>query len=378
MASKISLLCSFFCLITFFLEAQTAGYFVESRFLQRLVWVKDDYARRYEVVIEREENETHRQHLREFTNENFIIVSLSPGKYRYRVIPYDFLDRPRQTSQWMNIEIMPLLDPRVEDISPSVLYPREDAVHTITVTGTNISPDAKIYLRRLGGDTVIPIEINIGEDGTSAELQFENSRFTSGEYEIVIINPGGQETSSAGIVFDPKPEHSPSGFFGALQPRFAAYITAAWIPLLPVYGEDFGLDFLVSPCAAIRFGIVSVNLNPINAGLELTAGWYTFETLINSEDAAYNTLMLELNLITKKPLTNQAMAVCFRLGAGFSFMLDAEAPELRDKINVNMGVSFQWLILKPLSFELGLDYAHLFKESPSGAFRPWFSLGLQF
>jgi len=62
----------------------------EPRSVQRLTWVGDRYATRYEVIIEKDEDGKYTRTLQEFTTDFFIEVSLPPGKYRFQVIPYDF------------------------------------------------------------------------------------------------------------------------------------------------------------------------------------------------------------------------------------------------------------------------------------------------
>jgi hypothetical protein len=78
----------------------------EIRFTQRLTWTGDEYARRYEVVIEREEGGGYRELVREFTTELFFEVSLLPGKYRCCVITHDFLDQPGEASEWRYMEVL--------------------------------------------------------------------------------------------------------------------------------------------------------------------------------------------------------------------------------------------------------------------------------
>jgi len=45
--------------------------------------------------------------LSEFTSSNYLNVSIISGKYRFRIIPHDILDRPIEASasDWVNIEI---------------------------------------------------------------------------------------------------------------------------------------------------------------------------------------------------------------------------------------------------------------------------------
>jgi hypothetical protein len=83
----------------------------ENRFIQRLTWSEDEYARRYEVVIEKEEEGEYRGLFRELSTVLFIKVPLLPGKYRCQVITHDFLNRPGPVPEWKYIEVLAARDP---------------------------------------------------------------------------------------------------------------------------------------------------------------------------------------------------------------------------------------------------------------------------
>jgi len=87
----------------------------DARLTQRFSWVGGEYALRYEVIFERIENGVNIFALREFTVSHYIEVSLHPGEYRFRVIPYDILDRPAQGSDWRYIEILRIPEPETEE-----------------------------------------------------------------------------------------------------------------------------------------------------------------------------------------------------------------------------------------------------------------------
>jgi len=77
----------------------------------RIAWTRDDYALRYEVLIEKEENNKYSPALREFTEEPFLFISLPPGNYRLRVIPYDFRDIPGEGTGWKNFKVLAVTTP---------------------------------------------------------------------------------------------------------------------------------------------------------------------------------------------------------------------------------------------------------------------------
>jgi hypothetical protein len=115
------------------LFAQNSGYFYDSisgetRFIQRLTWSEDEYAQRYELIIEKEEGE-YRGLFQEFTTALFIQVFLLPGKYRCMVITHDFLDRPGPVPEWKYIEVA-VMDPEAVDYEQNHLTDDIELVHS--------------------------------------------------------------------------------------------------------------------------------------------------------------------------------------------------------------------------------------------------------
>jgi len=110
----------FFCLANFlFGQEENTGI------KHRISWTRDDYALRYEVLIEKEEDNEYSPALREFTEEPFIFVSLPPGNYRLRVIPYDFRDIPGEGTRWKNFKVLAITTPDSESEPESRLVMEE-------------------------------------------------------------------------------------------------------------------------------------------------------------------------------------------------------------------------------------------------------------
>jgi len=93
----------------------------------RIAWTRDEYALRYEAVIEREEDNDYSLVLREFTEEPFIYFSLPPGNYRLRVITYDFRDIPNEGTKWKNFVILAAAD---TDSEPQLVIDDEEDIAT--------------------------------------------------------------------------------------------------------------------------------------------------------------------------------------------------------------------------------------------------------
>jgi hypothetical protein len=396
-----------------FIQAQL-GFYAELRFVQRLAWIGDEYVLRYEVVIEKEEEGRFREQHREFTDMSFIEVSLSPGKYRYRVIPYDFLNRPAAGSDWVSFEVYAALMPELYNALPVYIYLSENAVHTLNISGRNLAPDAEIELRRPGYAPVVPINKNILSDGSQARLFFNNDQLFSGVYEVLVRNPGGLETRGGAIIVsyadpvvaieEPEPVtqiEEPEQIVQVREPESVvrneatpvqrvppkllnidnAYFGVAWMPLFPLYGEGnwfYEQNFALAGASA-RFGLSS-NLGFIYFGLELAGSWYAYDT--DSGYMSMHFMSLGINLLAQKWFFEERLAVVFRIGGGTSIFLSGNEKELNKSTGapmyIDLGVSFLWLLNKSLFLELGVDYYHWFTDSPSGCFRPWIGMGIKF
>jgi len=137
------------------LWAQNRRYVTEQRFIQRLVWVGDEYAFRYEVVIERNEGEGYYEFKRESTTSSALVISLPLGDYRYRVTPYDYLDQPGESSDWVTLDVV--APPIILDEIPEPPAPREPKKQNVIV-GAMWAPIYPIdgRIREIFGKEFIP------------------------------------------------------------------------------------------------------------------------------------------------------------------------------------------------------------------------------
>jgi hypothetical protein len=370
------------------LWAQNSGYFLdtsgeEPRFVQRLSWNEEEYVLQYEVVIEKEGDGEYREFLREFTTAIFIEVSLLPGKYRCHVIPYDFLDQPGEEYEWMYFEVLTALYPEVGDtlfeLSHSGTdFQHEDTIYTMRISGMNMIPGAEIYLRTPDGEHIVPSDVYVNEDGSEVQLFFDKDQLIPGDFELIVRNPGGLETSKGGIVFAP-PEPAEE----TVSPKkIELFVSAAWMPLFPIYYEDeprLSGEKLFPAGAVVRFGVISSKQNALSLGLELAVSWYSFAS---DGQGMVQFFSPGLNFLVQKWLPSERAALTFRLGAGYGVQFPGNDsavsfPDLHS-VNTNIGISCLWLVMKHWYIETGIDYVHWFSEYPSGCLRPWIGMGLRF
>jgi hypothetical protein len=284
---KLVLLCSLLIAhCSFVLYAQDEG-----RSVQRLSWTGDEYARRYEVIIEKEEEREYRELLREFTSALFIDVSLSPGKYRCLVITYDFLNQRGGGSEWMYIEVL--------------AHPDSDG----------LLPD--FFLSDI--DSGLPVDINA----------------------------------------DNEPAY-----------KVDMFLSAAWMPSFTIYqkGNRFSGQNLSLASVMGCFGVLWDIPYYFNPGLELAVSYSFFDA---DSDGQAHLLTFGLNLLLLRWLPGEAMALTFRLGAGYNVLL----PDDGGAVHTNMGISFLIFVMDHLYLEAGLGYAYWFSTPPANIFRPWIGMG---
>jgi len=307
---RVTLIALFFLVIAPQLRAQDSE---ESRFF-RLAWTGDDYALRFEVVIEKEEEDgEYRKILQEFTDTCFIEITLPLGKYRFNVTPYDFLELPGEASQWLDFE--------VHQLTPEVLEPEPEP-----------------------------------------ELEPEPEP----EPELKPFEP------------EPEPEH-----IIETPGLFHMYLSAAWMPLLPVYYGGQNQFFGKSPSFAgadIRFGVFYSGFGSINTGLEVEGSWYMFNAAFDGgKDSSHHAISAGINLVAQKRPLNRSIALTFRMGAGLAFLPGiGESVSLEHSFFTNIGVSFQIYISELIYIETGIEHNNWFTKEPSGCLKPCLGIGFQF
>jgi hypothetical protein len=396
---RVTLLGALLLLPALFIQAQTEPL----RFVHRLTWTRDASVIRYEVVVEREDAGVYREMYRGFTESSFLEYSFPPGRYRFRVTPYDYLHRAAPTSAWMNFEVRLALVPELDHALPVYLYLDDDATHALDLSGKNLHPDAEIVLRHSGGAAIVPNTKVIHPDGSSAWLFFNNDQLTPGEYEVHIRNPGGYETRGRTIIVmqpepiivqieEPEPEPEPEVKIEEPEPvpppapvRVAGpfpnkFLSLALMPVFPVHGEEsrfFDQDNTLLG-VAIRMG-VRARPNTLSFGAELVSSWHAFSTPSNRL-AHFSTL--ELNFLAQKWFPNEIMAVTFRAGGGYTLFMPDNSGIYSyldwSYFHANTGLSFLWLINDRLFMEAGMDYSFWFTKDPAGVLRPWVGVGWRF
>jgi hypothetical protein len=369
-------------------QEREAGYYVEEtgggpRFVQRFSWEPEEYASRYEVRVERREDTGNwTRVLAEFTADNFIELSLSPGSYRYVVQAHDLMERPSGNPEWIYVEVLPALQPVLKSFSPDRLSldeldrPEGRAALTLTVRGRNLAA-AMFRLVPGEGEALLPLRVLPEASGERVVLTFGGERLFPGNYELRMVNPGGLSASGTLRVSPPKK-------------TMALSVSAGYEPLIPLYG---GLhELLTAPAFPIgaggRVSFLPVQTKFIDIGMETALHWtyvssrYDGGTLVY--DVTSHFLGLEAYGLFQKNLTRR-LSLNLRLGGGLFAILGFEketAAYHAGQVNVLVpaaggGLSLRRRFFKFLFAELGAEYTHFFSvdDPPPGYVRPFLGIG---
>jgi len=291
-----------------------------------------------------------------FTADNYLEISMPPGKYRFCVIPYDILDKPATGTQWAAFKVYNAVRPELYK-TEELNYYNDKNGSKFEFFGNNIEPDAQIYFVASDGERVAPVEIIGNEDGNSVRLVFDKGQLIDGEYEIIVINPGGLDTSMSGIDYRAYREK-----FG-----IAHYVAGvSFMQAYPSYGEGLSSGgYLYYLSAHISF--ISCMFLDNYIGFELTLSRFTkfWEHFYYTDQT--NGYRFGYNLIFINWISGRQAAVNFRIGAGFDL-------QPMDLSYFNIGVSFQYRIFQKFYVEAGVNFSNSIIDSTIGDFMPWIGL----
>jgi len=332
---KYLLVLIIFFLFSSFLHAQSAGYFVEEKgdevkYIQRFVWTGGENALHYEVIFERELNGRYSRYLRETTKSQFIEVSLPPGHYRFRVIPYDILGKPAEGSQWVNIEVLPV--PKQEQYE-------EKKPETVTTLKPEPESENKEEPEAEKPEKEKTVFFRIGMKTESRFSIYGNKYFgASGDFSV------GLNTS---VLFKtPLDIH--------IGPEFTIDINRYGnIEYWKLYFYTFGVNFLAEKWSQNKIFGVGFRLGLLYPSIDIQKNWH------------------EMPYEQRGYFKNENLSV-----------YASEDNFFADRLVPNIGVSFNWLIKKHFLLTLGFNYIHVFSAKinypASGFFSPMLGISYQF
>ncbi len=369
---------------------ESSSYFIQeteegARIMQRFHWAPIQGMLRYEFVLDRQQDGevSYGAFINESTEDAFIELSLPAGKYRYKVLGYNILERVGAESEYRYFEVLQAFQPDISDINAALIFTPENSIHRITLDGEFLTRDSQIYLipyDKTGINNsadqegvLFPLEIIYDETGRAAELIVSVDNTSIDRFRIVALNPGGLVSVSEPVSIK-KQMH-----LGTFNFSFG------YAPLIPFYPSDsFPFSALQSdyhlsnvidknfyPVGyTTRFSLIPFNTRFGNFGIELSQ----FVNIVNAGNDSYNAstniMGLALSLIRQEYLLDGKLIFNARIGGGIASFTDLEISRTDDTstpetISVifpefQFGLSVQYLLYKEFFIELGLDAQFLF------------------
>ena len=357
-------------------------------FLQRLTWEEARYAVRYQVILERRRETTgiYTEVLRRNMDagDTFIDVSVPSGEYRFMVYSFNILGLLDSQSEWEYFVVLQALQPSIVSFSPGAFYFDRLTPRNLVLAGENLLPDAEIYLesRNLVDESgakliLTPMEIHRNELGETARLIFLEEDLVAGDYDIVVINPGGLITRTG-------------PFSIALAKPFDINVALGYTPLVAAFGQkDYFLDHAGIPLSfSARASFVPLKMRIGNLGGEISPLWARITSDKDGFKTSAHLLVVNIDGLFQYWIIRRELSVNGRAGIGFAgifnYTFTFDTGGTWDPINTaafsfNFGASVQWMFFKQIFLDAGLDYIHVaHKEIPMGLIRFGIFFGYQF
>ena len=360
----------FFCQALCAQEAEYSVEYIDGKpvFYQRLSWEREEYALNYEVLIEVFGNE-YREVLRDTAKDDFIMVSLPHGKYRYSVTPYDLLGNRGESSQWKEFEVLPAYQPAISSFTPELFYLDRNTARVITISGTNFLEESEIYLQGISG-TLYPEKVTIISN-ESAALYFDDWKLFPGSFEINVKNPGGVSTRSG-------------RFFIGYRKFLDYFLKPALTPAIPIYGtmkDSLGPNVYLTGLS-FSFEAISSARGDFNGGVELAASAVYLDPVLSIQTGSENyqtgyiegellLASIDFNIALQRRFNRNRLALTFRFGLGVVTMNHFNNSEENETmIELNLGVNFLMRLTGNFYIEAGVDLNNILTSIPFGLIKP--------
>ncbi len=347
-------------------EGGTGDYYLKDTgngkdFVQKLNCPEQDGVLNYEFVIEQydEASGSWNRIKAVKTSDGKAEVSLKAGKYRYKVILYNYLDSPEAESGWAEVEIKKAYEPKISDVGPKLIYLEEENDGRFTVSGTDLMPETVYSLDSQAGLKLAAVIEDNDSRNVRARLRVDINKLDVGVYTLNAVNPGGLASASPEVVvkfrkpFDIDVAAGYSPFFALYDDTIAEYYNQTFWPL------GAGLKIEVLPFKH-NYGSFGFLLDGRYVYMTGTGSGYTITG---------NSINVTINYAFQTFIYKRKLLFCVYAGAGISMLsnmvFDFGNDVYSDVLNSmyicgDAGLSLRYHFNKSLYVELEGNFSHAF------------------
>ena len=349
----------------YFLQDTTEG----AVFIQRFSWNENPNVLKYEFIMEKQTRKDRWEQIEhKETTSNFIDLSLSAGKYRYKLILYNYLELVELETEWIPVDIIKAYQPKISSVSPSTVYIEENPDGIFSISGSELRDEAT-FVFKSGPKSVPAIVLNKNAHNSNVKLQFPLESLDSGKWTLVVTNVGGLKDSYENIKIQFK---KPMDFD----------VSGGITPLIILGDSDFRNYF------SNNFPPFGVNLKMTFIPVKKLSGYYgvslsTTAAYFNETPDAYSYYggyyISALDFTYQKVFGNKKWVFDAHGGLGlsgffgtafaFNFNGKSSVPEVFNSTNIslNLGSSIQYYFYKRWYAEFALDFNASFYEAFSNS-----------
>lgn len=352
---------------------------------QRLSWEAVEDIKGFEFRLEKREFKSPWKLIdKKVVNDNFIDVSLPPGKYRYRVAVINLLNQIETISDYRNFDVRIALRPEVSSVSPKIIYFDELKDNFIIINGKNFHEDTVFVLKKTLGGSFKGEILDIEKNGKQIKVGFDLSKFNPGEYVLTVTDPSGLKSNTGRVNFK---FQKPIDIFLCAGYAFTGFAGNK------VFKEYFNRDFAALG-GLMRFTLLPIKRYYGNFGVNLTFSGMS----LNSKKEFYRMdtgfFLTQINAAYIYPIIKKRLNFDVHMGMGIAFLtnfvkyttVDIESSKYwYGGITLNAGTAFQIYMYKKLYIECNLDHIFTFRKGfpnnngfPIYIIQPSLSIGWEF
>lgn len=388
--------------LLFFIFFTEKIYSQEKQLTQKLEWEKELNALEYKVEIEGITDLSINEYF--ITKNEYIELSLTAGRYKYRIIAFDFLGRLASVSPWKDFVVYKALKPNLIIDERLIINTKDNGPIKIPLQLSNVTEDTLIIAKNILNGEEIQGIINLETENFSRMVTFPS--IYDGQWNLYVENPCGLYTQSdvlhvlnktnkviisKEIIKENLNEKSENIPYNIKDIYILAGINLPLVVFNEYIREFSNENFYLLPAFDLKSSWLFKDIDKIQLGVELNLGIKQIYDHTFYSDIALTMGFCQLNFIGRYNFINEKLAFNLKLGAGASgifktvdyFNGNDTRIESDDMLYiypcVQGGVSFSYFFVKYIIMEIGVDVTCIFSPDMNiGIVSPYLSVGVRF